>query len=78
MFVLIDSKNTALYKFRNQNDAQIDNPIHQLQEDGGKHWIVLGDTINDPINSYFKIIRQPNGDIYLKLLDIFKIEVDNS
>jgi hypothetical protein len=49
-------------------------PIHQLQQDGGKDWIVLGenDRVNDPTNSYFKVIRQPNGDIYLKLIDIFR------
>jgi hypothetical protein len=71
-FVLIDSKNTALYKFRNQNDAQNDNQIHQLQQDYHVTWIVLGenDRIHDP--AYFKIIRQPNGDIYLKLIDIFR------
>jgi hypothetical protein len=72
-FVLIDSKNTALYNFGNQNDAQNDSLIHQLQEDEGVNWIVLGenDRVHDQTISYFKIIRQPNGDIYLRLVDIF-------
>ena len=72
-FFLIDSKNTALYNFGNQNDVQNDSLIHQLQEDEGVNWIVLGenDRVHDPTNSYFKIIKQPNGDIYLRLVDIF-------
>ena len=72
-FVLIDSKSTALYKFGNLNDAENDYPIHQLHENEGVNWIVIGenDRVHDPTDSYFKIIRQPNGDIYLKLVDIF-------
>jgi hypothetical protein len=70
---LTTNDNTALYKLANQNQVQNDYPIHQLQEDEGVNWIVIceHDKVYDQTNSYFKIIRQPNGDIYLKQIDIF-------
>jgi hypothetical protein len=48
-------------------------PIHQLQVEAGINWIVIGecDRVYDQTNSYFKVIRQPNGDIYLKQVDIY-------
>lgn len=68
---MIDSKNTALYKFLNQTG-----PIHQLQKDNGVTWIVIeNDIVHDATNSYFEQIRQPNGDIHLRLVHIF---TDNS
>jgi hypothetical protein len=55
------------------NHSESDYPIHQLQEDSGLNWIVIGeiDKVYTSTNSYFKVIRQPNGDIYLRLVDIF-------
>jgi hypothetical protein len=52
---------------------QNDDPIHQLQETNDIKWIVIdGNIVHDATNSYFEQIRQPNGDIYLRLVDIFK------
>lgn len=73
---------TLINKFRSSNDAQTfsgstsakqnDYPIHQLQENEGVNWIVIdGNIVHDTTNSYFEQIKQPNGDIYLKKIDIF-------
>ena len=65
---------SQVYKRSTVTSAESDSPIHQMQEDGKVNWIVLGenDRIHDLTNSYFKVITQPNGDIYLKLIDIFR------
>ncbi len=51
---------------------QYDYPKHQLQENEGINGIVIDeDIVHDATNSYFEQIPQPNGDIYLRLVDIF-------
>lgn len=63
-----------VYKRSMAVDAQSDDfPIHQIQEDEGINWIVIENNIvYNATNSYYEQIRQPNGDIYLRLVDIFK------
>jgi hypothetical protein len=65
--------NSTLLNRLYKDTSTTEYPIHQLQQDEGVNWIVLGenDRIHDPTNSYFKVIRQPNGDIYLRLVDIW-------
>jgi hypothetical protein len=59
-------------KLTNKNNLQKHNPIHQLQENQGVNWIVIENGIvHDATNSYFEQIRQSNGDIYLRLVDIY-------
>ncbi len=49
-----------------------DYPIHQIQQDYGVNWIVIDDGIvHYETNVYYTQIRQPNGDIYLKQIDLF-------
>jgi hypothetical protein len=63
--------------YKSNNEGQSDGyPIHQLQQDEGISWIVIdNNTVYDATNSYFEQIRQPNGDIYLKLVDIFSTRI---
>jgi hypothetical protein len=72
----VGAKPIAEIDDRVYNHSGYEYPIHQLQEDEHITWIVIGenDRVCDQTNSYFKIIRQPNGDIYLKLIDIFQDE----
>jgi hypothetical protein len=64
-----------VYKRSKGISAETDHyPIHQLQEDEGVNWIVIcskHDRVYDQTNSYFEVIRLPNGDIHLRLVDIF-------
>lgn len=69
---IMEHSSTLINKFRSSDDAQNDYPTHQLQEDQGIHWIVIdNDVVYNAINSYFEQIRQPNGDIHLRLVNIY-------
>jgi hypothetical protein len=69
---IMERSSTLINKFRSSDDAQNDYPIHQLQENEGVNWIVIdNDIMHDATNSYFQQIKQPNGDIHLRLVNIY-------
>lgn len=69
---MTDNSSAVVYKFRNRVGPQDSYPIHQLQEDNGVTWIVIeNDIVHDATNSYFEQIRQPDGSILLRFVDIF-------
>jgi hypothetical protein len=58
---------------RPYKDTIAEYPIHQLQENQGVNWIVIdNDIVHGATNSYYQQTRLPNGDIYLKQIDIFR------
>jgi hypothetical protein len=60
-------------KLTNNNSFQNNHPIHQIQQDFGVYWIVIeNDIVHDATNSYYQQIREPNGDIHLRLVKTFK------
>lgn len=64
--------NPAGYHLTETVDNQLLNPIHQMQENQGINWIVIGqDIVYDYTNSYFEQIRTKDG-ILLKHIEIFK------
>lgn len=63
--------NPAGYEPKTEYSNQLNNPIHQMQENYGINWIVIGqDLVYDYTNSYFEQIRTKEG-ILLKHIELF-------
>jgi hypothetical protein len=70
--------NPAGYYLTELSSNQLNNPIHQMQENYGVNWIVIDqDLVYDSTNSYFEQIRTKDG-ILLRLVDIFNSKNNKS
>jgi len=68
----MEHSGALINKFTSSNHAENHYPIHQIQEDEGINWIVIdNNVVYNATNSYYEQIRLPNGDIHLRLVDIF-------